>query len=147
MLRPSYARILTTPPVCPSCSNTLTVSRVTTTKITSLDASASKDDDTTTSQNCFVCLTCPYQYPLTKRFFERRLLKRKDVDDIVGGQAQWENANKTEVQCPNAARGLCDGREAFFYQLQIRSADEPMTSFFKVRVILFQLRRQIGQRY
>jgi hypothetical protein len=36
------------------------------------------------------------------------------------------------VQCPN---DKCDGGEAFFYQLQIRSADEPMTSFFKVRML------------
>lgn len=105
------------PVVCPSCSNTLTVSRV---------ASAS---DPTESTNHFVCLTCPYQYPLNKRYFERRLLKRKEVDDIVGGASQWENAAKTEVQCPNSA---CENREAYFYQLQIRSADEPMTSFYKV---------------
>jgi len=105
--------------VCPSCSNTLTVSR----------ASNSSDPDGE-STNHFVCLTCPYQYPLNKRYFERRLLKRKEVDDIVGGASQWENAAKTEVQCPNQQ---CDNREAFFYQLQIRSADEPMTSFYKVR--------------
>jgi hypothetical protein len=34
------------------------------------------------------------------------------------------------VNCPKED---CDGDEAYFYQLQIRSADEPMTSFFKVR--------------
>jgi Transcription factor S-II (TFIIS) len=33
------------------------------------------------------------------------------------------------VQCPNEK---CESIRAFFYQLQIRSADEPMTSFFKV---------------
>jgi DNA-directed RNA polymerase subunit M/transcription elongation factor TFIIS len=32
----------------------------------------------------------------------------------------------------NCAREGCEGIEAYFYQLQIRSADEPMTSFFKV---------------
>lgn len=26
----------------------------------------------------------------------------------------------------------CDGSRAYFYQLQIRSADEPMTTFFRV---------------
>lgn len=112
-------------PVCPSCSNTLTVSRV-----------ATSDSDTEPT-NHFVCLTCPYQYPLNKRYFERRLLKRKEVDDIVGGASQWENASKTEVQCPNRN---CGNREAFFYQLQIRSADEPMTSFYKV-CFLYSLRQ------
>ena len=37
------------------------------------------------------------------------------------------------MQCPAAG---CNGNEAAFYQIQIRSADEPMTSFFKVRVPL-----------
>jgi DNA-directed RNA polymerase subunit M/transcription elongation factor TFIIS len=33
------------------------------------------------------------------------------------------------AQCP---REGCDGAQAFFYQVQIRSADEPMTTFYKV---------------
>lgn len=33
------------------------------------------------------------------------------------------------MQCDNRE---CDGMEAAFFQVQIRSADEPMTSFFKV---------------
>jgi len=57
------------------------------------------------------------------------MLKQKEVEDIVGGSAQWESAQKTEVQCVNPN---CDSGLAFFYQLQIRSADEPMTNFFKV---------------
>ena len=36
----------------------------------------------------------------------------------------------TAAQCP---REGCDGAQAFFYQVQIRSADEPMTTFYKVR--------------
>lgn len=35
----------------------------------------------------------------------------------------------TIAQCP---REGCDGSQAFFYQVQIRSADEPMTTFLKV---------------
>jgi DNA-directed RNA polymerase III subunit RPC11 len=57
------------------------------------------------------------------------LLKQKEVEDIVGGAAQWESAQKTEVKCPN---NECDSMEAFFQQLQTRSADEPMTNFYKV---------------
>lgn len=48
---------------------------------------------------------------------------------MFGGPGAWDNAAKTPVQCP--AEG-CDGAEAAFYQVQIRSADEPMTNFFKV---------------
>ena len=33
------------------------------------------------------------------------------------------------MQCPKEG---CDGEEAAFFQVQIRSADEPMTGFYKV---------------
>ena len=33
------------------------------------------------------------------------------------------------VQCPGEE---CDNSQAYFYQVQIRSADEPMTTFYKV---------------
>lgn len=39
----------------------------------------------------------------------------------------------------NCANERCDGREAYFRQVQIRSADEPMTTFYKVRVTLLHL--------
>ena len=29
----------------------------------------------------------------------------------------------------------CEGSRAFFYQVQIRSADEPMTTFYKVTTL------------
>jgi len=35
----------------------------------------------------------------------------------------------TTAQCP---RESCEGTEAFYHQIQIRSADEPMTTFYKV---------------
>lgn len=39
------------------------------------------------------------------------------------------------MQCPKEG---CDGDEAAFYQVQIRSADEPMTGFYRVSfVVLF----------
>ena len=36
---------------------------------------------------------------------------------------------RSAAQC---SREGCDGAQAFFYQVQIRSADEPMTTFYKV---------------
>jgi DNA-directed RNA polymerase III subunit RPC11 len=38
-------------------------------------------------------------------------------------------ADDVTVQCPNEK---CRNDEAYWYQLQIRSADEPMTAFYKV---------------
>jgi len=82
-------------------------------------------------QNRFECLTCPYHFVITKRYYERKYLKKKEVEDILGGKGAWDNVDKTEVQCPNEK---CRNHEAYWYQLQIRSADEPMTAFYKVRL-------------
>ena len=54
---------------------------------------------------------------------------RKEREDVFGGESAWDNADKTKIQCPKDG---CDGDEAAFYQVQIRSADEPMTGFYKV---------------
>ncbi|KAK6329909.1 RNA polymerase III C11 subunit [Orbilia javanica] len=96
---------------CPTCSNSLTVHR-----------------HPSTGQNALTCPTCPYNYPLTRRLFERRNIRRKEVDDILGGEGSWDNVDNTEVQCPDE---VCGGERAYFYMVQIRSADEPMTTFYK----------------
>ncbi|GAA5847414.1 hypothetical protein JCM3766R1_002232 [Sporobolomyces carnicolor] len=77
--------------------------------------------------NKFGCLTCPYEYPLEKRYMERTYLKRKAVDDVLGGEDSWKNVDSTEVECPKE----CGSERAFFMQIQIRSADEPSTTFYK----------------
>ncbi|KAI2252711.1 RNA polymerase III C11 subunit [Ophidiomyces ophidiicola] len=55
-------------------------------------------------------------------------MKRKEVADIMGGKDEWKNADNMAAQCP--AEG-CNSDRAYFYQLQIRSADEPMTTFLR----------------
>ncbi|KAH8654502.1 hypothetical protein BGZ60DRAFT_418650 [Tricladium varicosporioides] len=104
---------------CPSCSNVLTVSNV------QPDSGASEDE---VGDYRLECKTCPYQYVLKKRYYERKTFTRKERDDVFGGVGAWDNADKTKVQCPIEE---CDGTEAAFFQVQIRSADEPMTSFYK----------------
>ncbi|KAI0602789.1 hypothetical protein F4775DRAFT_588359 [Biscogniauxia sp. FL1348] len=96
---------------CPQCSNILTVS-------TSPES----------GRNRLECRTCPYQHAIEEPMYSRRYFKKKEREDVFGGSKAWENAQKTEVQCNNTA---CDSREAAFYQVQIRSADEPMTSFYR----------------
>lgn len=56
-------------------------------------------------------------------------MRRKQVDDVMGGEGAWDNVDHTEVQCPVHD---CGGDRAYFYMVQIRSADEPMTTFYKV---------------
>lgn len=50
-------------------------------------------------QNRFECLTCPYQYVIKKRYYERKYMKKKEVEDILGGKGAWDNVDKTEGEC------------------------------------------------
>ena len=79
----------------------------------------------------FQCATCAYHYNLdvtAARMFTKNipLQKTKKVDDVLGGAAAWENVDRTMAVCPH-----CMHNEAFFMQMQIRSADEPMSVFYK----------------
>ncbi|KAG9243731.1 DNA-directed RNA polymeras-like protein III subunit rpc10 [Calycina marina] len=106
---------------CPSCANVLTVS---TTKVPSPTQGNNVLEDT----NRFECRTCPYEYILTKRWFERKTFERKVQEKVFGGDNAEAGQQQTATkQCNSAA---CDGREASYYEVQIRSADEPMTLFY-----------------
>nr|XP_015215680.1 PREDICTED: DNA-directed RNA polymerase III subunit RPC10 isoform X1 [Lepisosteus oculatus] len=56
----------------------------------------------------------------------RKYPKLKEVDDVLGGAAAWENVDSTPETCPK-----CEHPRAYFMQIQTRSADEPMTTFYK----------------
>jgi len=73
----------------------------------------------------------------------RTKLKRKEVDDVLGGDEMWKHADATAGEAgtvsfiahlstnrctPQASCEKCNHDLANFYQLQIRSADEPMTT-------------------
>ncbi|ODV82463.1 putative RNA polymerase III subunit C11 [Suhomyces tanzawaensis NRRL Y-17324] len=96
---------------CPNCSNMLLIRQ---------------GED---GCNQFYCATCPYEFKINGfQMFDRKDLARKEVDDVLGGEGFWDNVDQTAAQCP---RDSCGGTKAYFYQLQIRSADEPMTTFYK----------------
>lgn len=95
---------------CPACNNMLLV-KLTDSGIYTLS-----------------CPSCPYEFPIEGiEIYDRKRLERKEVDDVLGGG--WDNVDQTKVQCPNYDK--CGGEAAYFFQLQIRSADEPMTTFYK----------------
>ncbi|KAF2484216.1 DNA-directed RNA polymerase III subunit RPC10 [Neohortaea acidophila] len=108
---------------CPSCSNILIVTTLPSTQCSPSDLAAGAGE-----KNRFECRTCPYQMLLDRRYFERKTFESKAIEDVLGGADSWANVDKTPIQCP---RDGCDGGEAFFKQAQLRSADEPMTTFYK----------------
>lgn len=96
---------------CPYCSNMLLIS---------------PGDD---NCNRLYCPTCPYEFLVAGiQLFDRKVLPRKEVDDVLGGEGAWDNVDQTTAQCPIDS---CGNDKAYFFQLQIRSADEPMTTFYK----------------
>ncbi|RUP49350.1 putative Rpc11-DNA-directed RNA polymerase III subunit C11 [Jimgerdemannia flammicorona] len=92
---------------CPSCANVLLV----------------QNDG---SGQVFYCQTCPYVFPIHGKHASRKRLQRKEVDDVLGGAEAWQNVDSTEAPCPK-----CEHPRAYFMQIQIRSADEPMSTFYK----------------
>ncbi len=76
----------------------------------------------------FCCVTCPYSHQLAKKYSRSAGgLKKKIVDEqVLGGTQDWENVDRTEAKCP-----FCGHNLAYFLQIQIRSADEPSTNFYK----------------
>jgi DNA-directed RNA polymerase III subunit RPC11 len=78
-------------------------------------------------QSIFTCTTCPCSCAIGSAYTKRlHLSNKKAVDDILGGAAAWENVDRTMAVCP-----ACSHMEAYFMQMQIRSADEPMSVFYK----------------
>ena len=74
----------------------------------------------------FYCTSCPYSCRITHPRSHKSAVQRKIVDDILGGAAAWEHVDRTMTVCP-----CCNHNEAYFMQMQIRSADEPMSVFYK----------------
>jgi DNA-directed RNA polymerase III subunit RPC11 len=74
----------------------------------------------------FCCPMCPYRHNIQKTYVKEVKIKLKVVDDVLGGADAWENVDRTEAKCPH-----CSYTEAYFMQIQIRSADEPSTTFYK----------------
>ncbi|OBS77698.1 hypothetical protein A6R68_19913 [Neotoma lepida] len=74
----------------------------------------------------FACNTCPYVHNITRKVTNQKYPKLKEVDDVLGGAAAWENVDSTAEPCPK-----CEHPRAYLTPLQIHSADEPMTTFYK----------------
>ena len=77
----------------------------------------------------FWCRTCPFIFALEDlnlSIFEKLIKKRGE--DVLGGPEAWKDVAKTDARCPSPT---CNERMAYFRQMQIRSADEPMTTYYR----------------
>jgi DNA-directed RNA polymerase III subunit RPC11 len=54
------------------------------------------------------------------------MLATRQADDVLGGPEAWKDVEQTSANCPD-----CGNQKAYFKQMQTRSADEPMTTFYK----------------
>lgn len=88
----------------------------------------------------FFCSSCPFVFPITRELSHKLPLTRKVVDHILS-EDDWKSAQKTDMGIKKKKKKMkanilvtcekCNNRGAYFMQLQIRSADEPMTTFYK----------------
>jgi DNA-directed RNA polymerase III subunit RPC11 len=95
------------------------------------------------THTCFQCKRCGYQYPLpqgcvwtqplhpwtTLQEKEKQRMTEQYRQDpteqlLLGPEVPGQETN--QVRCER-----CGNRRASFYQLQTRSADEPMTTFYR----------------
>ncbi|CEM08106.1 unnamed protein product [Vitrella brassicaformis CCMP3155] len=93
---------------CPTCANILLV-----------------DQQHLGSNLRFYCRSCPYVFRITEKVTRKTTFEQRKRDEVFGKE-MWDGAPRTQVVCPG-----CGHREAFFKQMQIRSGDEPMTSFYR----------------
>ena len=74
----------------------------------------------------FYCQTCPYVHLVAHAHRKVAHLVRKQVEPVLDVDSQWKNAPEADHPC-----SACTQTKAKYTQIQIRSADEPATNFYK----------------
>lgn len=74
----------------------------------------------------FFCNTCAYLYRIDKSITRASKTEVKKEDDVLSADAQMSNAPKTQAACSECQHG-----EAYFKEVQTRSADEAATLFYQ----------------
>ncbi|MEM1737670.1 MAG: transcription factor S [Nitrososphaerota archaeon] len=83
-----------------------------------------------TNKPAWICSKCGYEKPVQGGIVYTKVRKRSGAAIMVVEKEEEEKVLPvtTEVACPN-----CEAREAYYWSVQTRSADEPMTQFFRCR--------------
>ena len=137
---------------CPLCGGLLVIT-----------PNSSSNTQSGGGDSCFSCRSCAYIFPLEAgaAYASRVELKRKVVDDVLGGEDAWKNVDSTDGKSEHIKEFLiyfslfslfpriqpishlslahstsatcpkCENNRAYFMQIQIRSADEPSSIFYK----------------
>lgn len=81
----------------------------------------------------FICHTCSYFHPVVSKIKKVKKFENKSEDEIFGqdGKAQKTQGKWFKHKFDLASCNKCGHNEAYFIQMQTRSADEPTTIFFQ----------------
>eukprot|EP01061_Rhynchopus_euleeides_P004203 TRINITY_DN13493_c0_g1_i1.p1 TRINITY_DN13493_c0_g1~~TRINITY_DN13493_c0_g1_i1.p1 ORF type:complete len:108 (+),score=27.55 TRINITY_DN13493_c0_g1_i1:60-383(+) len=74
------------------------------------------------------CNICGYRCGITEDITVRTEMKNRPVFDLLSEGGAWRHATKVTAQCKSVE---CDGDNAYFFEVQTRTAEEPKTKFFK----------------
>lgn len=64
------------------------------------------NDEFPGGQNGLECRSCPYQFLIKDRVYERTEFKRKEVEDVIDDKDALANADKTDGVCSFARSSL-----------------------------------------
>ena len=75
----------------------------------------------------YFCKTCPYIFNVNQKL--TRIVTfddKKEEDLIIGEKEEYENVGTVEIACIK-----CGNNKAYYKEIQLRSADEATTQFYK----------------
>lgn len=98
---------------CPACGNLL------------LTETLSVHDDGEPYYTRYCCATCPYKHEMKRAFTNTIRTKKKQKDDVFGGDDAWENVDRTS----KCLFGEC-GDETRVGQLQLIDTNLPSLLLF-----------------
>lgn len=80
------------------------------------------------SQAILVCPKCGYEKAVKDEVIVTNIPKKRSKSEVIliEGEETKLLPTTTDVVCPK-----CGNREAYWWTIQTRSADEPMTQFFR----------------
>lgn len=81
-----------------------------------------------TSNMELFCFQCKSSSEQNKAFIPVSFIPLRQIlkAEIIRDAEQWANASTTTEQCPK-----CNNDKAYYLQLQTRSADEPMSTYYR----------------